>query len=154
MKRIHLILALVIGIVAGSMYCIPVHPAYGEDTETAFKPFLGKWEGEWSWSAGGAGTGSRPCKLAVYLENGQGYVDYYLGPWRGAHHTSGHVTSSNAEQQDKLKAKVEDIDGSPRLVFTSKAGAKLYWSLSNGKLIGVLNRAGTDASKCTLSRVN
>ena len=153
MKRIHLNLVLLIGLLAVSMYCIPVDFARGEDTETAFKPFLGKWEGEWSWSAGGAGQGARPCKLAVYVENSQGYVDYYLGPFKSAHHASAHSTTASADQQNKLKAKVEDINGSPSLVFTSKAGKKTYWSLSNGKLIGVLNRTGNSDSKATMSKV-
>ena len=154
MKSIHLVLALMIGIFALSI--LPVNLACGKDVETAFKPFLGKWEGEWSFASGSASWGGRPCKLAVYLENGQGYVDYYVGPPRGGPQGKYHgdsATQGSSSQQNKLKAEVKDIKGSPCLVFTSKASNEYHWSLKDGKLLGTPSTASQGDNKCTLSKV-
>ena len=148
MKRMPLVLTLVIALLGVSMYCMPINSAYGEDVETAFKPFLGKWEGDWVW-----GSGGRPCKLFVYLDNGQGYVDYYLGPVKQVH-TGQHSSVNNSDQQNKIKAEVKEIKGSHRLVFTSKSsGFEIQWFPKDGQLIGVPIGAPVADSKCTLSKV-
>lgn len=151
MKRINLVFVLVIGIIAVSIYCINANSAYGEDTETAFAPFLGKWEGAWSFMYENA-PGTRSCKLFVYLDNGQGYVDYHLGPMQTTGVGNKRNIVNNVDEQNKLKAEVKDIKGVSYLLFTSAQGKKIHWFLKDGQLLSQSSTVQNDY-KCALSKV-
>lgn len=151
MKRIRLVLVLAIGILAVSMYGNSINSAWAGDAEKAFSPFLGKWEGEWSFTYVNA-PATRPCKLSVYLDNGQGYVDYSLGAMQTSGRGNVRNIVSNAEQQNKLKAEVKDIKGAPCLIYTSEKGKQIHWFLKNGQLVSESSSAQNDY-KGTLSKV-
>ena len=151
MKRVQLVLVLVIGVLAVSMYGGAINSVYAGDAETAFTPFLGKWDGEWSFTYG-TGPATRPCKLVVYLDNGQGYVDYSLGAMQTSGRGKGRNIVSNVDQENKLKAEVKDIKGAPCLVYTSEKGKQIHWFLKNGQLVSESSSAQNDY-KGTLSKV-
>lgn len=149
MKRKRL--ASVMGIMAVFLSYFLLQSGYGVDTETALKPFLGQWEGQWKFTYGGSKDFTRPCKLKIYVENGQGYVDMNLGAVQSSGHAHGAALLS--EEQNKLKAEIEDVSGAPYLVFTSAKGYGYRWFIKDGKLLGEPTRANAGEGTGTLSKV-
>ncbi len=119
---------------------------HAEDFSASYKPFIGIWEGEWSFAGGDTSWGGRPCKLMIYLQGNEVYVDYSVG----AKSSMGSLDTT-AGHQLKIRADLKTVNGSPCLIFSS--GANEYiWHMENGKLVGQPNNEGEKDTRCVLSR--
>ena len=140
---------------------VPLAPQTN-DTQIRFQPFLGEWKGECEFTYGIKPLGSKSCRLVVYIEGGGGYVDCYVGSTQlgstqsvqlgffGSQHLA-QIDIGEPSRQNKIKAEVRNVNGSPCLMFSTTANSS-SWLLEDGKLRGQIVSARFD-SQCTLSKV-
>lgn len=113
----------------------PVSDLLGQSDEELAKPFLGKWEGSWVFS-----RGFRPCRVSVYIESGQAYVDYYVSP-------SGRYS---AFERKKIKPTFGQVNSLSKMSFTL-GNSEFKWEVTNGRLCGTY-KFSNDEATCALTR--